>query len=273
MKRLILCADGTWNVRDQLDENGKRRPTNVTKLARAIRARDAAGIDQVVFYHDGIGTRGPLDTLTGGAFGEGIEANIRNLYRFLVYNYVPGDAIFLFGFSRGAFTVRSLAGFLKQVGLIGKDDDYYVPDLYTCYEQNKGEGTPEWEHAFHRVHVRLPCPPITCIGVWDTVGALGAPGWIGTAASAVGGNKYAYHDVTLQRRDRARLSRPRHRRAPRPVQARSLDAPDRLERHAGTGMVSWRPQQHRRWLHARRACERSAALDRVEGAAPRSRAR
>jgi uncharacterized protein (DUF2235 family) len=197
MKRLILCADGTWNVRDQLDENGKRRPTNVTKLARAIRARDTAGIDQVVFYHDGIGTRGPLDKLTGGAFGEGVEANIRNLYRFVVYNYVPGDAIFLFGFSRGAFTVRSLAGFLKKVGLIGKDDDYYVPDLYACYEKNKGEGTPEWEKAFHRVKKPLPCPPITCIGVWDTVGALGAPGWIGKAASAIGGNKYGYHDVTL----------------------------------------------------------------------------
>src|SRR5262245_37576292 len=109
MKRLVICADGTWNVRDQIDEKtGKRRPTNVTKLARAVKPRDRHGVDQIVFYHDGLGTAGPLDHVTGGAFGEGIEANIRNLYRFIVYNYEPNDEIFLFGFSRGAFTVRTL---------------------------------------------------------------------------------------------------------------------------------------------------------------------
>jgi uncharacterized protein (DUF2235 family) len=119
MKRLVICADGTWNVRDQLDEQtGKRRPTNVTKVARAVRVRDRHGIDQVVFYKDGLGTGGPLDKVTGGAFGHGIEANVRDLYRSIIYNYEQGDELFFFGFSRGAFTVRTLAGFMNTVGII-----------------------------------------------------------------------------------------------------------------------------------------------------------
>jgi uncharacterized protein (DUF2235 family) len=198
MKRLVICADGTWNVRDQIDdESGKRRPTNVTKVARAIRPRDSHGVDQVVFYHDGLGTRGPLDRMTGGAFGSGIEANVRNLYRTIVYNYQPGDEIYLFGFSRGAFTVRTLAGFMNKVGLIEKDDDYYLPEIYACYEQNNGPGTKEWQRAFRGIRGTRPCPPIRFVGVWDTVGSLGAPGVIGNIASALNGNKYAYHDVGL----------------------------------------------------------------------------
>ena len=195
MKRIIICADGTWNVRDQIDkETGTRRPTNVTKVARAIRPRAQDGTDQVVYYHSGIGTGGPLDKFTGGAFGRGIEHNIREIYRFIVYNFEPGDELYFFGFSRGAFTVRSLAGFMGQVGLIEKDDDYYVPEIYACYESSKGSGSPEWTEAFHNVHGTRPCPPIRFIGVWDTVGALGAPGLLGQVLNK---KKYQYHDVGL----------------------------------------------------------------------------
>ena len=130
MKRIIICADGTWNVRDQENEITRtRRPTNVTKVARAVLPRDAHGIDQVVYYHDGVGTGGKLDELSGGAFGQGIDDNIRNLYRFIAYNWAPGDELFFFGFSRGAFTVRTLAGFMDFIGLAEKDDDYYVPEM------------------------------------------------------------------------------------------------------------------------------------------------
>jgi len=195
MKRVIICADGPWNDRDQVDEKTKkRRPTNVTKVARAVLPRAKDGTDQVVYYHDGVGTGGGMDKLTGGAFGHGMEDNIRNLYRFLVYNYEENDELHFFGFSRGAFTVRSLAGFMRKVGLIQKDDDYYVPEIYHCYETNKGPGTPEWEKAFHNVRGTRPCPPIRFIGVWDTVGALGAPGLIGQIFNS---GKYKYHDVGL----------------------------------------------------------------------------
>lgn len=195
MKRLILCADGTWNVRDQIDDvSNKRRPTNVTKTARSVLARDSAGIDQIVYYHDGVGTHAGLDKLTGGAFGRGIESNVRELYRFLVYNYQAGDEIYLFGFSRGAFTVRTLVGFMNRCGLVGKGDDFYVPDIYACYETSQGEGTAQWQAAFRKVTTVQPCPPITFIGVWDTVGALGAPGLLGRLFNR---NKYKYHDVDL----------------------------------------------------------------------------
>lgn len=197
MKRIVVCADGTWNVRDQRDEHGLRKPSNVTKVARAVRPRDQHGIDQVVFYHDGIGTRGPLDKLTGGAFGAGIEDNVRNLYRFIVYNYEPGDEIFLFGFSRGAFTVRTLCGFMSFAGLVEKDDDFWVPDLYACYERRQGPDSERWQKIHKRIVGKRPCPAIRMVAVWDTVGALGAPGVIGKVAGAVHGNKYAYHDVTL----------------------------------------------------------------------------
>src|SRR4029453_949428 len=105
-----------------------------------------------------------------------------------------GDELYLFGFSRGAFTVRSLAGFMRRVGLIEKNDDYFLPQVYDCYEQNRGPGTPEWTKAFRHVKAPRPCPPITFIGVWDTVGALGAPGLLGQWLNP---GKYRNHDVEL----------------------------------------------------------------------------
>ncbi|MHB8742710.1 MAG: DUF2235 domain-containing protein [Sulfuricaulis sp.] len=195
MKRIVICADGTWNIRDQIDKKtGKRRPTNVTKLARSVLGQDANEITQLVFYHDGVGTHWGLDRFTGGAFGAGMADNIRDLYRFLVYNYRDGDEIFLFGFSRGAFTVRTLAGFMNKCGFVGKDDDYYVPDIYSCYEKNFDPSSPQWKAAFHNVRHPRPCPEIKFIGVWDTVGALGAPGLLGQLLNR---NKFHFHDVAL----------------------------------------------------------------------------
>jgi len=197
MKRIVICADGTWNQRDQVDKTTKkRRPTNVTKVARAVRPRARNGVDQVVFYHNGVGTSGGIDKFTGGAFGRGIEDNVRELYRFVLYNFEPGDELFFFGFSRGAFTVRTLAGFMNQVGLLEKDDDFFLPEIYGCYEHGHRRGSPEWERAFRKVQGTRECPPIRFIGVWDTVGALGAPGLLG---SLLNGDKYKYHDVGLNK--------------------------------------------------------------------------
>jgi uncharacterized protein (DUF2235 family) len=182
-------------MRDQVNEKTKkRRPTNVTKLARSVLPATAGGMPQVVFYSDGVGTSGGVDRFTGGAFGRGIEDNVRNLYRAIVYNYVPGDEIFLFGFSRGAFTVRTLAGFMNFAGLVEKDDDYYVPELYACYESSQGPGTDQWTVANRKVSGTRPCPPIKMIGVWDTVGALGAPGFLGQIFNK---SKYQYHQIGL----------------------------------------------------------------------------
>ena len=195
MKRLIICADGTWNEAEKKDEKtGRPQPTNVLKVARAILTRSSANVDQVVYYHEGVGTLNVLDKFTGGAFGGGMAQNVRALYRFLVYNFEPGDEIYFFGFSRGAFTVRTLAGFMQKVGLLQKDDEYYTPEIYDLYQSSTRTDTPEWQHAFRNIKGTRPCPPILFIGVWDTVGALGAPGALGQLFNR---DKYKYHDVEL----------------------------------------------------------------------------
>jgi uncharacterized protein (DUF2235 family) len=100
MKRIILCADGTWNEAERKDKvTGRPQPTNVLKVARSIVPRSQAGVDQIIYYHEGVGTDEGLDEITGGAFGSGLSQNVRALYRFLVYNYEKGDEIFMFGFS------------------------------------------------------------------------------------------------------------------------------------------------------------------------------
>ena len=113
MKRLVICCDGTWQKLDN------PYPTNVLKMAQAIRLVDDDGVAQVVYYDDGVGATGDvLDKVGGGAFGWGIDNKIQQAYRFLNLNYAPGDQVYLFGYSRGAYTVRSLAGMIYCSGLI-----------------------------------------------------------------------------------------------------------------------------------------------------------
>jgi uncharacterized protein (DUF2235 family) len=198
MKRIVLCADGTWNEPEQKDEEtGRRRPTNVLKVARGVHPEARNGTEQVVFYLSGIGGESDgVDKWTDGAFGRGMERNVRALYRFLVFNYMPGDEIYLFGFSRGAFTVRTLAGFMNAVGLLEKEDEFYTPELYALYESSARADSPQWQQAFGKVRRRRECPPILFVGVWDTVGSLGAPGALGQLFNR---NKYRYHDIGLNR--------------------------------------------------------------------------
>src|SRR5689334_12397706 len=116
MRRLIVCADGTWNRPDEKAADGSDAPTNVVKIARAIRPADRDGVTQVTYYHTGVGTHNPSGSLFGGPFGAGLDPNIADCYRFLSHNYVPGDELYFFGFSRGADTVRSLAGLIRNSG-------------------------------------------------------------------------------------------------------------------------------------------------------------
>ncbi len=173
MKRIIICCDGTWNDEGDTDltrppmsyeaENGKwrkvsipsflnflkpalakmfhwkltRNPTNVVKIMRAIVPQgefNGQTVEQIVYYDEGIGTGfGFLDPLIGGSMGTGLDKNIKDGYRFLVNNYVKGDQLYFFGFSRGAFTVRSLAGLIGKIGLLEKSDEYYIPEAFDHY--------------------------------------------------------------------------------------------------------------------------------------------
>ena len=172
-KRIVVACDGTWN-RQETAKPGKYRPTNVLKLLRAIEAVDKSRVVQVMEYVRGIGTGNILDLVLGGATGAGISANIEQAYQFIANNYRHGDDIYLFGFSRGAFTARSLSGFLHHLGILKKDQLHRFPEAYLAYQttpkaelQRLGE-----EFGSRRINDVISIP-IHFIGVWDTVGALG----------------------------------------------------------------------------------------------------
>src|SRR5687768_3369281 len=117
MKRLLICCDGTWNRPDSA------HITNVEKIARTVQTdpRAAGGVHQLVYYISGVGGAGyRTDRILGGAFGFGLFHNVLSGYRFLAQNYEPGDEIFIVGFSRGAYTARSLGGMVARAGLLTK---------------------------------------------------------------------------------------------------------------------------------------------------------
>lgn len=197
MRRLIICADGTWNRPDQKTD-GVQTPTNVVKIARAIRPVDSTGVTQIAYYHTGVGTHDGADKLFGGAFGRGLDRNIRDCYRFLVQNYTPGDELYFFGFSRGAYTVRSLAGLIRNSGLLKIQFADQEDEAFALYRDRSDDAHPNGAAAdAFRAKYSYDPVPITCIGVWDTVGALGLPVEFFNLGTH---RKYRFHDVTLSGR-------------------------------------------------------------------------
>lgn len=185
-KSLIICCDGTWNKPDQ-----GGGPTNVTKMTRAILPRAADDTPQLVYYDEGVGTGNSLDRIVGGAFGIGLGGNVQQAYRFLALNYEVGDRILMFGFSRGAFTVRSLAGLVGLVGLLRKGDLDQMPRVWDYYRTPPGERRVDFIDARWVGERR---PEIDLVGVWDTVGALGIPG---NFLGRLGRRRHEFHDVAL----------------------------------------------------------------------------
>jgi uncharacterized protein (DUF2235 family) len=171
MKRIIICSDGTWNKPEE--DLTKDYPTNVLKFSRAIKPVDDKGIAQTVFYDWGIGSY--HDKVGGGGFGAGLDKNIMDGYRYIVHNYDEGDEIFLFGFSRGAYTVRCLAGLINNCSVLKKEHDNQINEAYKLYknpnEKPDGAVSQEFRSKFS-VNQKTP---VHFVGVWDTVGALGLP--------------------------------------------------------------------------------------------------
>ncbi|MEO8852076.1 MAG: DUF2235 domain-containing protein [Allobranchiibius sp.] len=188
MKRLVVCCDGTWNKPD--NEN----VTNVEKVARTVQtdASASGGVQQLVYYISGVGGGSyEVDRLLGGAFGFGLLHNVIACYRFLAQNYEPGDEIFIIGFSRGAYTARSVAGMLAYVGLLTKAAlvKEKLPAAVHHYQRTKmpegafGESVGEFKHDY------CHAAKVTFLGVFDTVGAFGVPGF--------GRDTPRFHDVQL----------------------------------------------------------------------------
>ncbi|MBW7895199.1 MAG: DUF2235 domain-containing protein [Opitutaceae bacterium] len=197
MKRLILCNDGTWNTPDQ-EDNGIPSPTNVVKLYHALAERDTKGVRQLKYYHPGVGAAGGIvDSVLGGAMGVGIGNHIRSAYHWIATHYAPGDEIFIYGFSRGAFTARSLGGLIGR-GLLKLDDVdskeswTRVEAAYTAYRERKSDwARPGWTF-FDQGRT-----PIRFIGVWDTVGALGVPDDLEVLNLFDNKDKWRFHDTAL----------------------------------------------------------------------------
>ncbi len=191
VKRLVLCFDGTWNSADS-----ERSETNVARIARAVRANSGAdGVRQITLYLRGVGSTGiALERIASGAFGTGVDESIRSGYMFLAQNYEPGDEIFLFGFSRGAFTARSLAGFVSASGLLKRQKLGDIAEAWNYYRT----ADPRSPADFCQLH-GSDCHTnvvITFLGVWDTVGALGIPG---TILNRLTERNYQFHDTTPSR--------------------------------------------------------------------------
>ena len=197
MKRLVVCCDGTWNKPDN------ETITNVEKIARTVQTdpRAAGGDYQLVYYVSGVGAGSyAADRLLGGAFGFGLEHNVIAGYRFLAQNYEPGDEIFIVGFSRGAYTARSVAGMVGRVGLLTKKAlvEEKLPAAVRIYQRTDppdgafGASVEEFKHD------HCHPAPVDFLGVFDTVGALGVPGFMRHAPR--------FHDVQLS----AQILRARH---------------------------------------------------------------
>lgn len=209
MKRLVVCCDGTWQSQNN------QVPTNVFKIARAITStvQEESGkeISQILYYDSGIGSISSItgsqslfrslgdsiEKIGGGAFGWGIDEKIEAAYIFLCLNYEPEDEIYLFGFSRGAYTVRSLAGLISCSGLLQRPDIDKTADAYSVYRQRGTEKRQQKAQEFQREH-NTQSVEINFLGCWDTVGALGIPNFTPLLLiDELFNVKYQFHDNEL----------------------------------------------------------------------------
>ena len=203
MKNIVVCCDGTGN---EISEN----VSNVLKLYRVLRKTEKTEPQQVVFYDPGVGTlarpnpwtkfKQDAVTVLGLATGYGLDDNVLKAYTFLINHYEEGDEIFLFGFSRGAYTVRALAGLIHKVGLLAPQQCNLADAALTAYKQASaahveqedvgaaaGKLTDDEEgpqaqptsrddraSQFSRI-VSTRWPTIKFVGVWDTVASVIVP--------------------------------------------------------------------------------------------------
>ena len=212
MKRLVFCFDGSWNRLDA------PHPTNVLLTAESVLPMALDGVAQVTFYDEGVGSEDG-EVLVGGMFGAGLVKNLGDGYRFLIFNYAPGDEIYIFGFSRGAYTARSFVGLLGTCGILDRDAARRADEAIGLYKKRSAE--PSYAAAMMRfrsqnsTHICVseeedrwralniggyeadsaPLLKVKYLAVWDTVGSLGIPRYM-VMANAIN-RQHQFHDVAL----------------------------------------------------------------------------
>jgi uncharacterized protein (DUF2235 family) len=201
MKRLTVFLDGTWQKLDQPD------PTNIAKLAQSVAHTDSQGTEQIVYYDRGVGadslTHKATKRMISGITGEGLEDSLMNAYMFLCWNYTTGDEIYIFGFSRGAFTARSLCGLIRNAGLLHRPFAEMASEAYRHYRSKHHPDVDE--SAEFRKNYSYDPIPITYVGVFDTVGQRGIPSNFGPIAW-LWNRRLQFHDLALS----ARIQSARH---------------------------------------------------------------
>lgn len=158
MKKIALFLDGSWQ--------NKSNNTNISKMYKLCTDESI-----VKYYDGGVGSSKSIwDKITGGVFGSGVQKNIIEAYDFIKRTYEDGDQIFIYGFSRGAFTARSLAGFLDLVGLPEKNSNISSLTLFNYYKEKKYDAISDLivQDKTKDVNIKM-------IGVFDTVKSIGSP--------------------------------------------------------------------------------------------------
>jgi uncharacterized protein (DUF2235 family) len=192
MKRIVLCFDGTWQSVDDPSSI-----TNVVRVAQAV-LPVANGVEQICYYQAGVGSDGGIDRILGGAFGAGLRNNVKRALAYLSLNWNADEAdeIYIFGFSRGAYTARAVAGVIGAVGGIPKQEHFdKLPEFWNYYRKdpkvresndpdaiNEKKKMRDWCYPDDKD--RAASPIITCLGVWDTVGSYGIPAGFGLGGLA-----------------------------------------------------------------------------------------
>ena len=189
-RNVVLMLDGTWSAPET--------NTNVVRLHRLIASHDANGVAQSVGYLPGVGVKSGLGHWLGGMFGLGLAELVRDGYHWLCTQWQPGDAVYLFGFSRGAYAIRSLSGMIDQCGLLRADAQGQVEDsaVLTAYNLYRHADSPAGTAAARAFRARnATAVDIHFIGLWETVGDLGIPhtaAWFPFSRA-----RYRLHDTQL----------------------------------------------------------------------------
>ena len=175
MKRIIIACDGTGQSAHHGDY---KIPSNVARFCNALSNSSSTKPQQIVFYQSGVGSQDlglGLGNLFQRATGEGFEDNLADTYAFMMNNYQPGDQLFIFGFSRGAFTARVLANIIARLGVISKKTSWALRDTLKAYkdgpqafEAHNKKMKDEDANWVHKVDIEV-------VGCWDTVASLGIP--------------------------------------------------------------------------------------------------
>lgn len=202
MKRIVICFDGTWNAL-----TNPAAVTNVVRVGQAVKKADENGNAQIVYYNAGVGSGGPLDSFLGGVFGVGLRDNVKRGLAFLTLNWEKGDEIYIFGFSRGAYSARALAGVITAIRGVPRQEHFDdIEEIWNYYrltpKQRRDEAFIKKYKINTRVHRDLNAPfLVKCLAVWDTVGSYGVPAGLGLGGLARRFTSWTrgFHDNMLSR--------------------------------------------------------------------------